>query len=101
MHGGVDITAPIRTPVVAPAAGVVAFAGNEAGLGNTVTLLHGYGMRTIYGHMDRIKVRTGQPIRRGDVLGWVGSTGLSTGPHLHYEVEVRGSSVDPLTYIIH
>lgn len=100
MHGGVDISAPMRTPVVAPAAGTVAFAGSEAGLGNTVTLSHGYGMRTIYGHMDKLKVKTGQPVRRGDILGWVGNTGLSTGPHLHYEVEVSGTGVDPLKYII-
>ncbi len=100
LHGGVDITAPMRTPVIAPAAGTVTFAGSEAGLGNTITLVHGYGMRTIYGHMDKLKVKTGQSVRRGDVLGWVGSTGLSTGPHLHYEVELRGSNVDPLTYIL-
>jgi murein DD-endopeptidase MepM/ murein hydrolase activator NlpD len=100
LHGGVDITAPMRTPVIAPAAGIVAFAGNEAGLGNTVSLVHGYGMRSIYGHMDKLKVKTGQPVKRGDILGWVGNTGLSTGPHLHYEIEVSGATVDPLKYII-
>lgn len=100
MHGGVDITAPLRTPVIAPAAGTVTFAGTEAGLGNTVSILHGYGMRTIYGHMDKLKVKTGQNVKRGDQLGWVGNTGLSTGPHLHYEIEVSGAAVDPLKYII-
>ena len=100
IHGGLDISAPMRTPVIAPATGMVTFAGNEAGLGNTVALLHGYGMRTIYGHMDKLKVKMGQPVRRGDVLGWVGNTGLSTGPHLHYEIEVSGTAVDPLKYII-
>lgn len=100
MHGGVDISAPLRTPVIAPAEGTVAFGGSDAGLGNTVTLSHGYGMRTIYGHMDKLKVKTGQHVRRGDVIGWVGSTGLSTGPHLHYEIEVSGTGVDPLKYII-
>lgn len=100
MHGGVDITAPLRTPVIAPAAGTVTFAGNEAGLGNTVSILHGYGMRTMYGHMDKLKVKTGQNVKRGDLLGWVGNTGLSTGPHLHYEIEVSGTAVDPLKYII-
>jgi len=100
MHSGVDITAPLRTPVLAPAAGTIHFAGIEAGLGNTVTLSHGYGMKTVYGHMDKIKVMTGQTVRRGDVIGWVGSTGLSTGPHLHYEVEIKGAYVDPLKYII-
>ena len=100
IHGGVDITAPLRTPVIAPAAGTVAFASNEAGLGNTVGIAHGYGMRTIYGHMEKLKVKTGQNVRRGDLLGWVGNTGLSTGPHLHYEIEVSGTAVDPLKYII-
>ncbi|HEV8243154.1 MAG TPA: M23 family metallopeptidase [Nitrospirales bacterium] len=100
MHSGVDITAPLRTPVLAPAAGTIHFAGIEAGLGNTVTLSHGYGMKTVYGHMDKIKVANGQFVKRGDVIGWVGSTGLSTGPHLHYEVEIKGSYVDPLKYII-
>jgi len=100
MHGGVDISAPMRTPVIAPAAGTVLFAGIEASLGNTVTISHGYGMRTLYGHMDKLKVKTGQSVRRGDLLGWVGSTGLSTGPHLHYEVEVGGTAIDPLKYII-
>ena len=100
LHSGVDITAPLHTPVIAPAAGTVTFAGNEAGLGNTATLLHGYGMRTIYGHMDKLKVKVGQNVKRGDLLGWVGNTGLSTGPHLHYEIEVSGTDVDPLKYII-
>jgi len=100
LHGGVDITAPLRTPVIATAAGTVTFAGNEAGLGNTVSILHGYGMRSIYGHMDKLKVKTGQTVKRGDLLGWVGNTGLSTGPHLHYEIEVSGAAVDPLKYII-
>jgi hypothetical protein len=100
MHGGVDITAPMRTPVIAPAAGTVTFAGNEAGLGNTASIAHGYGMRSIYGHMDKLKVKTGQNVKRGDLLGWVGNTGLATGPHLHYEIEVSGIAVDPLKYII-
>ena len=100
LHGGVDITAPMRTPVIATAAGTVTFAGNEAGLGNTASILHGYGMRSIYGHMDKLKVKTGQNVKRGDILGWVGNTGLSTGPHLHYEIEVSGATVDPLKYII-
>ena len=100
LHSGVDITAPMRTPVIAPAAGTVRFAGSEAGLGNTVTLSHGYGMKTVYGHLDKLKVRTGQHVKRGDLLGWVGNTGLSTGPHLHYEIEVSGAGVDPLKYII-
>ncbi len=100
MHDGLDITAPMRTPIIATAAGTVTFAGNEPGLGNTVSLVHGHGMRTVYGHMDKVKVKSGQTVKRGDLIGWVGNTGLSTGPHLHYEVEVAGKAVDPLKYII-
>ena len=100
MHGGIDISAPQYTPVLAAAAGTVVLAEFEAGLGNAVILSHGYGMRTTYGHLAKVKVVLGQSVKRGDVIGWVGSTGLSTGPHLHYEVEHRGVIVDPLKYII-
>jgi len=100
MHGGIDISAPAHTPVVAPGAGTVILAQFEAGLGNAVILTHGYGMRTTYGHLAKMKVKLGQTVKRGEVIGWVGSTGLSTGPHLHYEVEHRGIGVDPLHYII-
>jgi murein DD-endopeptidase MepM/ murein hydrolase activator NlpD len=100
MHGGIDISAPMSTPVLASAAGTVVVAEFEAGLGNAVIVSHGYGVRTTYGHLAKIKVMPGQSVKRGDVVGWVGSTGLSTGPHLHYEVEHKGSSVDPMKYII-
>jgi murein DD-endopeptidase MepM/ murein hydrolase activator NlpD len=73
---------------------------SDSGLGNMVVLTHGHGMRTIYGHMSKVKVKTGQILKRGDLIGLVGSTGLSTGPHLHYEVEVKGGAVDPLKFII-
>ncbi len=100
MHGGVDISAPMYTPVVASAAGTVILAQFEAGLGNAVIVSHGYGLKTTYGHLAKLKVRDGQTVKRGDVIGWVGSTGLSTGPHLHYEVEHRGTGMDPLKFII-
>ena len=100
MHGGVDISAPMHTPVIAPAAGTVTFAGTEAGLGNVVIVSHGYGLKTTYGHLSKARVKAGQTVKRGDILGEVGSTGLSTGPHLHYEVEVHGRPVDPTKYII-
>jgi len=100
MHGGIDISAPMSTPVVAPAGGTVVLAQFEAGLGNAIILSHGYGLKTTYGHLAKLKVRDGQAVKRGDVIGWVGSTGLSTGPHLHYEVEHRGASMDPLKFII-
>jgi murein DD-endopeptidase MepM/ murein hydrolase activator NlpD len=100
MHGGIDISAPMHTPVIAPAGGTVTAAHSDSGLGNMVVLAHGHGMRTIYGHMSKVKVKTGQTLKRGDLIGWVGSSGLSTGPHLHYEVEVKGATVDPLKFII-
>jgi murein DD-endopeptidase MepM/ murein hydrolase activator NlpD len=100
MHGGIDISAPMNAPVVAPAAGTVVLADFEAGLGNAVIMTHGYGVRTTYGHLAKLKVKSGQTVKRGDVIGWVGSTGLSTGPHLHYEVDHRGTTVDPMRYII-
>jgi murein DD-endopeptidase MepM/ murein hydrolase activator NlpD len=100
MHGGIDISAPMHTPIVASAGGTVILAQFEAGLGNAVIVSHGYGMKTTYGHLAKLKVRTGQVVKRGDVLGWVGSTGLSTGPHLHYEVEHRGAGLDPLKFIV-
>jgi hypothetical protein len=100
MHGGIDISAPMYTPIVASAGGTVTLAQFEVGLGNAVIVSHGYGMKTTYGHLAKLKVRAGQSVKRGDVIGWVGSTGLSTGPHLHYEVEHRGVGVDPLKFIV-
>jgi len=100
MHSGIDISAPMSTPVVAAAAGTVILAQFEVGLGNAVIVSHGYGLKTTYGHLAKVKVKTGQTVKRNDVIGWVGSTGLSTGPHLHYEVEKRGAGVDPLKFIV-
>ena len=100
MHDGLDISAPMYTPVISPAAGTVTMAGPEKSLGNVVVVSHGYGFKTSYGHLSKVKVRMGQNVKRGDILGEVGNTGLSTGPHLHYAVEVKGSAVDPLKYII-
>ena len=100
MHSGIDISAPMSTPVVAAAAGTVILAQFEVGLGNAVIVSHGYGLKTTYGHLAKVKVKMGQTVKRNDVIGWVGSTGLSTGPHLHYEVEKRGAGVDPLKFIV-
>lgn len=98
-HHGVDIVASTGTPVIAPADGVVTRARRMQGYGKMVHLSHGYGMATRYGHMSEILVRPGQRVRRGDVLGRVGSTGRSTGPHLHYEVFKAGRRVDPRKYL--
>jgi murein DD-endopeptidase MepM/ murein hydrolase activator NlpD len=99
-HEGIDITAAFGTPIVAPAAGRVVKVGWENGYGLMVELDHGYGLQTKYAHMSRTAVQVGQMVKRGDRLGYVGSTGLSTGPHLHYEVIVNGRPVDPLRYIL-
>lgn len=99
-HEGIDITAAFGTPIVAPAAGRVVKVGWENGYGLMVELDHGYGLQTKYAHMSRTAVQVGEMVKRGDRLGFVGSTGLSTGPHLHYEVIVNGRPVDPLKYIL-
>ena len=99
MHKGLDFTAPQGTPVYATGDGVVAEAGfAEDGYGNKVVINHGYGYQTLYGHMVRVKARTRQKIKRGEVIGWIGSTGKSTGPHCHYEVHVNGQEVDPVYF---
>ena len=88
------------TPVLAPADGIVDYIGRKDDLGNMVSLDHGYGYLTRYGHNSKIIVRAGQQVRRGQVIAFVGSTGRSTGPHLHYEVFRNGVLVDPSDYII-
>ncbi len=99
-HSGLDISARRGTPVEAPAAGVVVFTGRNGGLGKTVRISHGFGFTTVYGHLDAISVEPGQEIERGHVIGKLGNTGRSTGPHLHYEVHVDGRPVNPLYYIL-
>jgi murein DD-endopeptidase MepM/ murein hydrolase activator NlpD len=95
MHQGVDFAARTGTPILASAGGMVVFSGWGGGYGNVVVLDHGKGMRTRYAHMHRIGVRNGQRVEQGQNIGQVGSTGLSTGPHLHYEVWQNGKPVDP------
>jgi murein DD-endopeptidase MepM/ murein hydrolase activator NlpD len=99
MHPGIDFTAPQGTPIYATADGVIDLAGNSGnGYGNHVIIRHGYGYETLYGHMVRVKAREGQSVKRGEVIGWVGSTGKSTGPHCHYEVHFKGQKIDPVYY---
>lgn len=95
LHAGTDFAAPTGTPVMAAASGTVVFAGRHGGHGNYVRIRHKPGMETAYAHLSRIGVRPGQSIQQGQVLGAVGSTGLSTGPHLHYEVWLNGRPIDP------
>ncbi len=96
MHSGVDFGAPWGSPIYAVSDGIVSFAGRHGGHGNYVRLEHGGGLGTGYGHMSRIAVSVGARVHAGEVIGYVGSTGLSTGPHLHYEVYENGHTVNPL-----
>lgn len=99
MHKGLDFTAPQGTPIYATGDGVAEVPGySESGFGNHVIINHGYGYETLYGHMVRVKVSNGQRVKRGEVIGWVGSTGKSTGPHCHYEVHINGQAVDPVYF---
>ncbi len=98
-HPGLDFAAPQGTPIYATANGTVNIAGNTGdGYGNHVVINHGYGYETLFGHMVRVKVRRGQKVKRGEVIGWVGSTGKSTGPHCHYEVHKNGQKIDPVYF---
>jgi len=99
-HRGLDIAGRLGTPVLAPADGVVRFAGTRRALGNSVTLKHGYGIQSIYGHLHELAVKPGQKVVRGQTIGLLGTTGRSTGPHLHYQVEVNGAPVNPRNYIL-
>lgn len=100
MHEGIDIGAPVGTPIIAPADGIVTFSGAKPGFGNFVQIDHGYGVETIYGHAATLSVKKGQQVVRGDRIATVGNTGYSTGPHVHYEVRVNGTPVDPLYYAL-
>jgi len=99
-HNAVDISTAMGRPIRAPADGIVVKAEWANGYGNVVYLSHGYGYSTRYGHLSKFNVRPGQKVRRGDIIGYVGSTGRSTGPHLHYEVRLGGKPVNPLEYIL-
>jgi murein DD-endopeptidase MepM/ murein hydrolase activator NlpD len=99
-HKGVDIAIPTGAPIVTPADGVVRFAGMKGGYGYCVFVKHGYGFETRYGHCSALAVAEGQPVSRGDIIAYVGATGWATGPHLHYEVLVGGTHVDPAQYIL-
>ena len=99
-HEGIDVSAPMGAPIVAPAAGVVTKVARERGYGLVVEIDHGYGIVTKYAHCSRITVKSGQRVKRGQEIAAVGNSGLSTSPHLHYEIHVNGKVVDPLTYVL-
>ncbi len=98
MHNGLDFTAPQGTPIYATGDGTVLTASGGSGAGNHVIIDHGYGYQTVYMHMVRIKSSVGQHVKRGEVIGWVGTTGASTGPHCHYEVRINTRPVDPVYF---
>lgn len=100
MHEGVDISNTVGTPVVAPADGLVSYAGPLGGFGNVISIDHGHKISTFYAHLHRQRVSQGGRVSRGDVIAFVGTTGRATGPHLHYEIQVNGSAVDPSKYVI-
>lgn len=99
-HDGLDIGAAPNAPIQAPAQGRVTATGFDPKLGNIVRLDHGFGIETLYGHLAKALVKEGQRVNRGDVIALVGSSGLSTGPHLHYMVKVNGQALDPTKYIL-
>lgn len=99
MHAGIDFTAPRGTPIQSTGNGKVVQAGHGSGYGKRVTIDHGYGYKTLYGHMDRIDVKVGDVVKRGQAIGIVGSTGVSTAPHCHYEVIYKGNKIDPIQFV--
>jgi len=99
-HTGIDISTPTGNRIYAPANGTVVKVAHEKGFGRIVQISHGYGVTTLYGHLEVARVTEGQRVRRGDLVALVGSTGRSTGPHLHYEVHRNGKAVNPLDYVL-
>ncbi len=99
MHEGIDMAGPVGTPIHATGDGVVTFAGRKGAYGNLITIQHELGTETRYGHLNRIGVKVGQRVSQGEHIGDMGNTGRSTGPHLHYEVRMKGRAVDPMSFI--
>ena len=95
-HDGIDLAAPMGTPIIATGDGVIGSAGWRGGYGLMVAVEHGSGVETRYGHMSQIAVAPGEQVRKGEIIGYVGSTGRSTGPHVHYETRINGHPVNPL-----
>jgi murein DD-endopeptidase MepM/ murein hydrolase activator NlpD len=99
VHTGIDLRGETGEPVHATATGKVSIAGREGGYGNMVEVNHGNGLATRYGHLSQIDVKVGQTVRIGEIIGRIGSTGRSTGPHLHYETRINGEAVDPQKFL--
>ncbi len=99
-HSGIDISSQVGQPIIAPSDGIVIWAAPRNGYGNVMIIDHDFGYQTRYGHMSGFAVRPGQRVQRGQVIGYVGNTGKSTGPHLHYEVWVHNQAVNPMQFIL-
>lgn len=99
LHAGVDLAGPVGMPVKVPADGTIAEAGWESGYGLMIRVQHDFGVSTVYGHLSKIRVKVGQKVSRGELIGDSGNTGRSTGPHLHYEIRVGGAPINPMTFI--
>jgi murein DD-endopeptidase MepM/ murein hydrolase activator NlpD len=97
-HAGIDFSAPRGTPIYATGDGIIHLPGTNSGYGNCIEINHGYGYMTRYGHLDKIKVQNGEQVKRGEIIGYVGSTGTATSPHLHYEVHKNDKTVDPINF---
>lgn len=100
MHQGIDIANQIGTPVIAPAEGIISDSGDDLGFGKILVISHGFGMATRYAHLDKILVKIGQKVERGEKIAEVGMSGKTTGPHLHYEVRLNDILVNPMQYIL-
>lgn len=100
LHSGIDIANRVGTPIMAPARGTVTFTGRQGAYGNSIIINHGNSVTTRYAHLQRAVVKEGQVVNRGDLIGYMGNSGRSTGPHLHYEVRVGGVPVNPMRYIL-
>ena len=98
-HNGQDLAGRPGTPILATADGTVIFAGRQSGYGNLVKIQHGFGYQTVYAHLRNIEVKQGQTVARGDLIGGMGNTGRSTGTHLHYEIRIGGTAVNPMPYM--
>jgi murein DD-endopeptidase MepM/ murein hydrolase activator NlpD len=99
-HKGLDVAGPVGTPIVAPARGRIISCGRDGSYGLSIKVDHGSGLITRYAHLHKSKVKLGQTVSRGDVIAYLGNSGRSTGPHLHYEVQLGGVPVDPMRYIV-
>jgi murein DD-endopeptidase MepM/ murein hydrolase activator NlpD len=100
MHEGLDVAAPYGSPIMVTADGIVSFVGPLSSFGNVVFINHGHGLTTFYAHTSSARVKEGQQVKRGQIIAYVGTSGRTTGPHVHYEVQVNGATVNPLKYII-